>query len=314
MNIAIDVMGGDNGPGTIIKGSIDYLSENVADLSVTFVGNRDLIEKELSNYNTSSFHIDIVNTTEVVQMDDSPSSVFKTKPNSSMNTAIKLQAEGKVDASLSTGNTGALMVASLFILGRIDGVQRPTIPAIAPSQKGNVIFLDVGANLDCKPQHLLQFAIMGEVYSKIIANEEKPRIGLLSVGTEKTKGNELTSSTYKLLENSDLNFIGNVEGYSFIRGGAEVIVCDGFVGNTVLKLLESFAPLVKHSAEKNPFNASEFGGTPFLGINGICLKSHGNADPMAIKNAIVTAKKLYSNEANKIIKNHIKDVFDVIKS
>jgi len=305
VRVAIDAMGGDHAPQAVVEGVVDALRQAGSDLSILLVGNKDIVEKELARVNASSLPITVVHTDETVLMDDSPSKVFKAKPNSSMNIALRLQAEGQADASLSAGNTGALLVASMFTLGRIEGVQRAALPVVIPSMKGPCVMLDGGANVDCKPPHLLQFAFMGAAYAQALLDIATPRVGLLSIGQESTKGNEVTLATYPLLEKSGLNFIGNAESRAFILGGFDIIVCDGFVGNIALKLMECIASLVRDEKTARQFDSSRAGGTPFLGVNGVCIKAHGASNATAIKNAVLVAQKAVAHGVNARIKEYI---------
>ena len=315
MKIAVDAMGGDNAPGVVVKGVVDALREKGAGISVVFTGPQKIIESEIEKNNAGSLPVEIVHTDEVVGMDDSPSKVFKAKPNSSINIAVKLQAEGKVQASLSAGNTGALLASSMFIQGRMEGVLRPAVYAIAPSRKGPCVLLDVGANVDCKPQHLLQFSLMGTAYAQHMLDIDSPRVGLLSVGTENSKGNELTTGAFPLLEKNVSNFIGNMEGNAILDGVADVIVCDGFVGNVVLKMLESFAAMFKGDEKKESlFDYSKYGGVQFLGINGICIKAHGRSSARAIKNAIFVAEKSYKQNINRKIEENLRKIHNGFES
>lgn len=314
MKIALDAMGGDHAPSEIIKGAIDALSEKKKDITIILVGQKPAIESELSKYNISDLSIEIVHTDEIIEMHESPSKAFKSKPNSSMCLTLKLQTEKKADASLSAGNTGALMLSSTFILGRLNAVQRPAIMLIIPSLKGPCVFLDGGANVDCKPQHLLQFALMGSSYAQLVLDIPSPKVGLLSVGKEPSKGNELTLSTYPLLEKSGLNFAGNVESSSILTGGIDVVVCDGFVGNIVLKLVEGIATLIKtfdgskSNENAGKFDYAEYGGAPLLGLNGVCIKAHGSSKAKAIKNAIFAAEKIVRQNVNHKIEEYIQKI------
>lgn len=312
MKIAVDAMGGDSAPGSVVKGVIDALREKQTEFSIILVGKEDAIKREIEKNNGVDLGIEIVNADDVVGMCESPSKAYKSKPNSSINITIKLQAEGKVQASLSGGNTGALLLASTFIQGRLKNIQRPAIALIMPSLKGPCVFLDAGANSDSKPQHLLQFGIMGSAYAKAVLDIENPRVGLLSVGEEKSKGNELTKETYPLLEQSNLNFIGNIESQKVVQGGVDVIVCDGFVGNIVLKLVETIPSVVKmfsnSSEDIGRFDYAENGGGLFLGADGVCVKAHGGSSVKGIKTAIFTAEKIARKNVNKLIEEYIENI------
>jgi len=238
IKIAVDAMGSDEAPLNDVSGAVIAAELKPDVLEIILVGKEKLISEELQKHKVKLKNISIVNAGEVVTMEDSPTESLKTKPDSSISVGINLVKEKKADAFISAGNTGAVMTASILKLGRIEGVGRPTIGSIFPSDVGKTMVFDVGASVDCKAKHLLEYAIMGNIYMKNIYNVSNPRIGLLSVGEEKTKGDSLTLETYELLEKSGLNFIGNVEGRDILRGKAEVIVCDGFVGNVILKFAE----------------------------------------------------------------------------
>lgn len=309
MKIAIDAMGGDHAPHEIVKGVIQALKAD-GDLSAVLVGDRNRVQAELDKNDAAGLPVEILHTDQAVTMEDSPSKVLKTKPESSLNLAIKLQKEEKVQATISAGNTGALLVASMFLQGRLEGVLRPAIPIVVPSMKGPCIMLDGGANVDCKPAHLMQFAQMGSALAQSILDIENPTVGLLSIGEEDSKGNEQVFETFELLKKSHLNFVGNVEGRTLLAGGTDVVVCDGFIGNIVLKLLESIADLLKSktNAEKSEFDYQEYGGSPFLGVNGICIKAHGSSSARAIKNAVGVAKKAVRQKINNKILECLEDL------
>jgi glycerol-3-phosphate acyltransferase PlsX len=264
-------------------------------------------------------------------MHESPTEAIKKKPNSSLVRGLKLQREKKADAFISAGNTGAVMASSLFILGRISNITRPTIGSIFPTDQGTTILFDVGANVDSKPVHLLEAAVMGVIYANHIYDVDKPRVALLNVGEEKSKGDMLSVETYELLENSGLNFIGNVEGRDILRGKAEVIVCDGFVGNVVLKFAESVLDVLRsrfrQHAEKSifhkvwvgmmygtlkkilkDFDYQEHGGVPLLGVNGVSIIGHGRSSPKAIKTMLERAEMLVKKQVNEHIAERVKDI------
>jgi len=312
MNIALDAMGGDHAPAIPVEGALAALDEFGGDLKITLVGDESQLRRQLSAHERESdARIEIVNATEVISMSDKASRAVREKRNSSLMRAVGLHQGGLADAVVSAGHTGAQMAASYMMLGLIEGVRRPTIGGLFPVGGGRFsVLLDVGANTDCKPANLLQFAIMGSVFVEILTGNSSPRVGLLSIGEEKTKGNELVLAAHYLLEQSGLNFIGNVEGGDVLIGKADVLVCDGFVGNIVLKFAESVGGMILHRfANKGPaspelaqsmkqlqkeFDYAEIGGVPLLGINGISLICHGRSSAKAIKNAIreaVTLKK-----------------------
>ena len=329
MKIALDAMGGDRAPGVIVEGAIQALKE-YRDLEVTLVGNEERVKKELTKYSVKGLSLSIVHAPQVVEMDELPTTALRKKKDSSIMVAARLVKEKKAQAIVSAGNTGAAMVATKVVLGTLEGIERPTIATLMPNIHGVSILTDVGANVDCKPQHLLQFAIMGNTYAKEILEIEKPRVGLLSVGKERIKGNELTRTTYDLLEKTSLNFIGNVEGRDIFNGSVDVIVCDGFIGNVVLKTAESLAETIQgmlkkeitknflrklgallsmgaYRGLKKRIDYSEYGGAPLLGINGVCIITHGGAPALAIKNTLRVAGEFINHKVNIHIIESIKE-------
>ena len=303
IRIALDAMGGDHAPAEIIKGALS--SAGSGDIRIVLVGNEKVLK---GHKNTSSF--EIVHASEVIGMHESPVSSVKQKKDSSINVALNLLKEKKVDAVISAGNTGALMASALFKLGRIEGIERPAIATVFPTiSGGRVLLLDMGANVDCKAKNLFQFAQMGSQYAEHVMHVKEPRIGLLNIGEEVEKGNELTAETYPLLKESGLNFIGHIEGGDILTGKTDVVVCDGFIGNILLKFGESATSLIfkllKKEMLKNPvtmlgtalllpsllgikkkMDYDEAGAALILGLNGIVFKAHGRARAKAIRNAI----------------------------
>jgi glycerol-3-phosphate acyltransferase PlsX len=336
MKIAVDAMGGDNAPNAIVAGAVQAARE--FGISVILVGIDQLIQTELKKYpDVGSLPIETRNATEVVDMLDSPSTVFRRKKNSSIRVANELVKSGEAVAVISAGHTGAAMATSLFVLGPLEGVERPAIAVPITTMKGASVVLDMGANVDCKPHHLLQFAVMGEVYAKYLLKNPNPRVGLLSIGEEQTKGNELTKEAFKLLTETSLNFIGNVEGRDLLVGNADVVVCDGFIGNVVLKtaegITESILSIIKENigdnlirklgyllmrpafrALKRRLDYAEYGGAPLLGINGVSIISHGRSSDRAIKNAIRVAAEFAEGEVNKHIHEDIKKNMELVKA
>jgi len=302
-------MGGDFAPVEIIKGAV--LASNELPVGLTLVGDRPTLEKELSRYGKKG-EISIVHASEVIGNDESPVQAVKQKKNASINVAVSLVKKKEVGAVVSAGNTGALMAAGLFGLGRIPGVERPAIAAIFPTPSGPILLLDMGANVDCKPKNLVQFAEMGSLYAEHVMHIDKPRVGLLNIGEEKEKGNELAVSSWPLLKETKINFVGNVESKEILSHKVDVVVCDGFVGNLILKFGESISDLIvsllKKELTKNfvtkfaaflllpalagikkSVDYDEAGGAPMLGINGVVFKAHGRARAKAFKNAIRAA-------------------------
>jgi len=316
MRIALDAMGADSAPQPEIEGAILAL-RNDPGLEIVLVGRQEVLEKELASRNTAGLKLSIHHCTEVIEMADSPSKALKTKRDSSIVHCIELQKAGKVDASVSAGNTGAFMGAALFGLGRIESITRPAIAIAMPTVKGYTLMLDMGANSDCRPSQLFEFARMGEIYVEQMWGKTRPRIGLLSVGEESSKGNEAVVAAHALLKESNMNFVGNIEGNGVIHDKSDVLVCDGFVGNIVLKFYESI-PLflnqtlgdllsserAKHFLEK--FNKETYGGAELLGVNGVVTICHGSSTALAIKNALIKAGKMVDCKVNDIFKSIIR--------
>ena len=316
VRVALDAMGGDNAPGEVVLGAIQAAREY--SIGVYLVGREDAIRAELAKHDTSGLDLPIIHTDEVIKMDEHPASAVRKKKNASMTLALQLVRDGSALGAVSAGNSGAMMAASLFTLKRIEGVDRPALGTVFPTKNGISFVLDVGANTDCKPEYLQQFALMGSIYMERIFSVSSPRVGLLANGEEETKGNELVQQTHQLLkahaETLGINFIGNVEGREIPAGGADVVVCDGFVGNVVLKLGEGMAetllsilrtqmtsslPNKLAAAVLQPglrkvfrrLDYAEYGGVPLLGINGSAIVAHGRSNAKAIKNALRVARQ-----------------------
>lgn len=309
VRIAIDAMGGDWAPSEIVKGAV--LAAQELPVGIILVGDETRVRLELSKCKGNKSSIEVVHAKDVIRMDEAPAQAVKQKKESSINVATSLVKQHKADALISAGNTGALMAAALFGLGRIKGVERPAIATMFPSMGKEVLLLDMGANVDCRPKHLQQFAEMGSLYAEHVMHVDNPRVGLLNIGEEPGKGNELVVEAYPLLKASKINFVGNVESKEILEGKVNVIVCDGFVGNLILKFGETIGKtvfsLMKKEISKNPLTQlgalmllpafknlkkmveyDEYGAAPLLGINGIVFKAHGRAKARAIKNAIRT--------------------------
>ncbi len=316
VRVALDAMGGDNAPGEVVLGAIRAARE--LSMGVYLVGREDAIQAELAKHDTSGLDLPIIHTDEVIEMDEHPASSVRKKKKASMTLALQLVRDGSALGAVSAGNSGAMMAASLFTLKRIEGVDRPALGTVFPTRDGVCFVLDVGANTDCKPEYLQQFALMGSIYMERIFSVASPRVGLLANGEEETKGNELVIQTHQLLkahaETLGINFIGNVEGREIPSGGADVVVCDGFVGNVVLKLSEGLAetllgmlrtqmtsslPNKLAAAVLQPglrkvfrrMDYAEYGGVPLLGINGSAIVAHGRSNAKAIKNALRVARQ-----------------------
>ncbi len=324
MQIALDAMAGDNGPEELIAGAL--LATKEADLRVSLVGDEVLLKKHLDRLAPDSDKADaikIVHASQVIKMSENPVNAIRKKKDSSVMVAFDLVRQGQADAVVSAGNSGATMAAGVRKLGRLKGVSRPGIASLFPTQKKPVILMDIGANVDCRPQHLYQFAVMASAYSRV-RDISRPTVGLLSIGEETGKGNSLVKESYPLLENSSLNFIGNVEGRDVFQGDVDVIVCDGFVGNICLKISEGLADammqmlkdeIVKSlpakvgyllarpafKAFKKRVDYAEYGGAPLLGINGTGLICHGKSNSHAMKNAIIGASKMVKLNINQDI-------------
>ncbi|MCD6151494.1 MAG: phosphate acyltransferase PlsX, partial [Deltaproteobacteria bacterium] len=322
MKIAVDAMGGDNAPAEIVAGAVEAAREY--NIHVILVGYRERIEHELKKYQIKNLPIYIQHASEVVGMDDSPSKALRRKKNSSLKVAIDLVRDGRAQGVISAGNSGAAMALAMFTLKKLENIDRPAIVTNLPTVKGSTVILDVGGNVDCKPLHLAQFAVMGSVYATYILGKSVPRVGLLSNGEESSKGNELTRETDALLKNSSLNYVGYIEGGDIFPGDIDVIVCDGFVGNIVLKTSEGLA-LAMTEILKNELSANlkskvgawlskdalrrlkakidykEYGGAPLLGVNGNCFICHGSSCRKAIKNAI----RLSAEFARQRVNDHL---------
>lgn len=329
MKIAIDGMGGDNAPKSNVEGVVSAINEYNIDIIIT--GDKDALEKEFANYEFDRSKLEIVHTTEIIENEDKPVKAIRSKKDSSMVVALRLVKEGKADAVVSAGNTGALLAGGLFVVGRIKGIDRPCLcPAIPNVKRGMTIIADGGANADCKPRNLVEFAAMTNIYSKKVLGIENPRISLANVGAEEGKGNDLMKKSYEELKNMDINFIGNLEARDVINAKTDIIVCDGFTGNILLKSAEGVAMsvmgLLKEtflSSTKGKIGAmllkddlrklksfmdyAEYGGAPLLGVNGGVIKAHGSSNSKAIKNAINQGIKFAQG-------NVLKDIEEFVQS
>ena len=324
VKIAVDAMGGDLAPASVVEGSIWAHRENHGNFEMVLVGKEESIQSELTRLKVTQAPMVVHHASQQINMGDEAVVSLK-KKDSSIAVGMRLQKEGKADAFISGGNTGAVMTHALMTLGRLEGIHRPAIASFLPSEKGIVVVLDVGANAECKAINLYQFAVMGSVYTSQVLKKPHPRIGLMSIGEESTKGNEMTLMAHKLLsDDHSLNFIGNVEGRDVLKGTCDVVICDGFVGNIVLKLVESMdgfltwlvkkrvkesllfrlgAFLVKVSIRdlRKVMDYTEYGGAPLLGVNGVCIICHGSSPPKAIKNALRLASQMVREEVNQRI-------------
>lgn len=332
MRVVVDAMGGDNAPREIVKGAVQAAREYSCE--ILLVGPTELIKKELAFATGQQEYapvprISIINADEVIEMNEHPAKAVRRKRNSSIVVGVGLVKEGKGDAFVSAGNTGAAMAASLLAYRPIAGIDRPAIASVLPTTKGATLLLDVGANADCKPNNLAQFGMMGQIYANKILGIQQPRVGLLNIGEEETKGNELSQTAYNLMKDwPGLNFKGNVEGRDIMEGKADVVVCDGFVGNVVLKFAEGLSKglltMIKEAAMsslqgklgglllkpalkglKKKMDYTEYGGAPLLGLNGICIISHGSSNAYAVKNAIRVAGECVDNRIVEAIRESI---------
>jgi phosphate acyltransferase len=323
MKIAVDAMGGDFGPAVVVEGAVTAARE--LGLISVLVGDKAAVERELVRLGAQGLGLSVRHASQVVGMGESPSQALRRKRDSSLRVAAELVKEGECDALVSAGNTGAAMAIGMFVLDVLPGVDRPAIAAALPSLSGYTVLIDAGANVDPKPRHLFQFAVMGHVYSRDIVGKDHPRVGLLSVGAEEGKGNELTKETFEQLRGSSLNFIGNVEGRDIYNGRSDVVVTDGFTGNVCLKVSESLAEMLTammreelrrdvvsmtgaalsrraFARMKKRVDYTEMGGAPLLGINGASIICHGASPVKAIKNGIRVAGEWVRNDVNEHIK------------
>lgn len=327
MKIVLDVMGGDHYPVAPLKGAVEAIEQLEPDFELILVGDSALIEQHLEKHpGLDRNRLTVEHAPEVVEMGESPTLALRKKKNSSISVGMDLVARKQAQAFVSAGNTGAVMAASFRGLGRIGGISRPGICSVFPTVDKPCVVLDVGANVDSKPIHLLHFALMGSIYSQRVLGVTNPRVGLLNIGEEPSKGDELSLNTHKLLSESPLNFIGNVEGGGIFEGKADVVVCDGFVGNVVLKLSEKVLSLLVNQLRtqikanpmsalgfllmkqvfekmKKTFDYAEYGGAPLLGIDGTTIICHGGSSPRAIRNAIKSARLTVLSNVNGLIRD-----------
>lgn len=326
MKIIIDAMGGDKGPIEVVKGSLDAVKEYGID--VILVGKKDIIEKELSKYDYPQDKVKILNAEDIITNEDDPAIAIRRKKDSSMVVGAKALVDGLGDGFLSAGNTGALLATGLFIVKRIKGIDRAALSVLYPTLQGFSLLLDAGANADCKPEYLYQFALMGSIYMEKVMGRESPTIGLVNVGVEKGKGNTLSKETYNMMEASNLNFKGNIEARELPQGSVDIILSDGFVGNIVLKLTEGMAisilSMLKEEFTKNlrtkmaasvlkpelrnmksMMDYREYGGAPLLGTRQPIVKAHGSSDAYAIKNGINQLIKFIEEDVIKTIEDNM---------
>jgi glycerol-3-phosphate acyltransferase PlsX len=331
--IGVDAMGGDFGPSVVVPGTVMALREFAGRFRVVLLGDLDEVRRELGKLDAKDLPIELVHAPERVEMDEPPATVLRRKPNSSLVIATQMQKEKKLDAFFSAGSTGAVVAVSLLGLGRLEKVSRPGIATIFPNRGKGCVVLDVGATADCKPQHLVQFASMGSCYAHDVLGLAEPRVGLLSIGEESTKGNEVTVEAHELLaKGTGINFIGNVEGRDILRGEVDVVVCDGFTGNVLLKLAESVLTHIVTSFKREvggsvraklgalmlkpafdrmrkDFDYAEYGGAPLLGVDGVIFIGHGRSSPRAIRSGLRTTATFVEQRVNEHIQELLRHAY-----
>jgi phosphate acyltransferase len=335
ITIAVDAMGGDKAPSAAVRGAVDAARD--LEVKVVLVGREQDIERELEGLDPDPDKVSIVHAPDVVTMSDAPTVVFRKKRDASIMIAFSLAKEKKVHGVVSAGNSGATMASAVFTLGMVPGLDRPAIAGCLPTPCGFTMVIDIGANIKCKPHQLFQFGIMGDVYLRHIDGIKRPRVGLLSIGEEDTKGNELVKLVHHMLKDSPLNFVGNVEGRDVFSGAVDLVVCDGFVGNVLLKVSEGLGgalfDMIENEVQKLPsgrqgfetiqpafleakkrIDYEEVGGAPLLGINGVGIIGHGASTPKAIKNAVRVAQEMVIKRVEYFLAEGIKEYENVIKS
>lgn len=311
MNIGLDVMGGDYAPFEVIKGIKVFLSQSAPAVHLTLIGNQEQVSQLLTEYQIPTGQVSIVHAEQTIEMHEHPTKALKEKQQSSIAIGFYLLSKGKIDAFISAGNTGAMMVGALFSIKAIEGVIRPTIGAYMPRENGKLgLLLDAGINADCKPENLNQFAILGSLFAEHILEIEQPKVGLVNIGEEEGKGNLLAQATYPLLkENSYIKFVGNIEGRDILLDKADVMVCEGFTGNVVLKMAESVYDIVRRRGIEDEhferFNFETYGGVPVLGVSKPVIIGHGISHALAFKNMIVIAQRMIEKE----LMQKMKDAF-----
>jgi len=333
MKVAVDAMGGDHAPQAIVEGAMQAAKKQDLD-EVILVGDQVLIERELAKHHWSGSNVTIVHTPQAVQMHELPSRVLRAKHDTSISVAMDLMKDGACDAVVTAGNSGAAMAIGMWKMKKLEGVERPALAGIHPTLNGASVLIDAGGNVDCKPIHLVQFAIMGEIYARFVLDKERPHVGLLSNGREDSKGNELTKKVHAILKKSSLNYFGYVEGTDISSGIVDVIVCDGFVGNVALKssegIADSMSAMLRAATRKSLWarigyffmrqvqegirrriDYSEYGGVPLLGINGTCFICHGHSSPKAIKNAIRAASEYVRSDINRLLLDALRESQDL---
>lgn len=330
VRVAVDAMGGDNAPGEIVKGTVEAVNER-KDIKVLLVGKEAIINEELKKYNYDKNRLEVVNADDTITNDEAPVMAIRRKKDSSVVVALNLVKNKEADAFVSAGSTGAVLVGGQFIVGRVKGVERPPLAPLLPTMNGVSLLIDCGANVDARPSHLVQFAKMGSVYMEHVIGIKNPRVAIVNIGAEEEKGNMLVKETFPLLKNcNDINFIGSIEAREIPNGAADVIVCEAFVGNVILKLYEGLGgalirkikeglmsttkskigallckPALKETLKS--FDASEYGGAPLLGLNGLVVKSHGNSKSVEIKNSIIQCITFTEQQINEKIRMNVQE-------
>lgn len=336
MRIILDGMGGDNAPAAVVEGTV--IASKEIEHEIVIIGQEELIQNELNKYRYNPKKISVVNAREVITNEEAPVRAVRSKKDSSIVRGINMVKNGEGDIFISAGSTGALLSGGLFILGRIQGIDRPALASVYPIVGGTPsLLVDAGANAECKPNNLLEFGIMGNIYMEKVIGRENPKVGLVNIGTEAAKGNTLTKAAYELLEQSDMNFIGNVEAREVPKGVCDVIVCDGFTGNVVLKLTEGLAWNIlqvikkkftdgvkaklgaallidKLSELKTEFDYSEYGGAPILGVKGPIVKMHGSSSANAVKNTILKGIPYVEEKVVETIQNSVLEIEEITLS
>jgi glycerol-3-phosphate acyltransferase PlsX len=328
IRVAVDAMGGDHAPEEIVKGAVEAVKER-SEIKVVLVGKEDRIKQELGKYTYDGGRIDVVNATEEIGFDEPPVLAIRTKKDSSIVVGMNLVKSQEADAFVSAGSTGAILVGGQLIVGRIKGVERPPLAPLIPTTKGVSLLIDCGANVDARSSHLVQFAKMGSIYMENVVGIEKPKVAIVNIGAEEEKGNMLVKETYPLLkECKDINFVGSIEARDIPKGAADVVVCEAFVGNVILKLYEGLgsaligkvkeglmsdlrskigALLIKPALKKTmkSFDASQYGGAPLLGLKGLVVKTHGSSKSLEVKNSIIQCIAFSEQKINEKIKEHL---------
>ncbi|MCT4544211.1 MAG: phosphate acyltransferase PlsX [Vallitalea sp.] len=327
ITISVDAMGGDNAPNEIVKGCIESINDD-SNIKIYLVGNNIIINEQLEKYTYNKEQLEVVDAREIIEPCESPVMAIRRKKNSSLVKGLELVKEKKADAFVSAGSTGAILAGGTFIVGRIKGIERPALAPLIPNKKGVSLLIDCGANVDSKASYLVQYAKMGSIYFENVLGIKNPKVALVNIGEEESKGNLLVRETYPLLQKENINFIGNIEAREIPQGKADILVCDAFVGNIILKYTEGFALtmfdmlkkallqdtrskigtlLLKPALKKfkKGFDYTEYGGAPLLGLEGLVVKTHGSSDAKAVKNTILQCKKFANQQINQKIKQNI---------